>query len=291
MGGWLGAVAHRLALGARSDLTRQNRRETPITTLAGQTVRRGLSRSKPGCRKNFTRWPTHLPRSNEGKLGRLVKDELLRLPEKYRSPVVLCYFEGRTHEEAARQLGYPAGSMSRRLKRAQALLRRRLIHRGFSLAIGCSSSAASPFLSAWSICRRPRRDAADRSVGDVVARAAHGRRDGNPDRDRPDRSTAPTPIATVNRSWPWPGERPRWPRRSNDTSPEQAIAERLAEITAARCGSSAVLCLPRPRKQNDPARRCSRPPGGSDASCLGCHETVSLRRSIETGPQRPGSSG
>ena len=69
-------------------------------------------------------------------LGRLVRDELRRLPEKYRSPVVLCYFEGRTHAEAARQLGYPAGSISRRLKRAGVLLRRRLIHRGLTFTIG-----------------------------------------------------------------------------------------------------------------------------------------------------------
>jgi RNA polymerase sigma-70 factor (ECF subfamily) len=86
-------------------------------------------------------------------LGRLLNDELLLLPEKYRSPVVLCYLEGRTHEEAARQLGYPAGSMSRRLKRAHALLRRRLIHRGISLAIGlfCFIFAV---LGAWNIYHR-----------------------------------------------------------------------------------------------------------------------------------------
>ena len=51
-------------------------------------------------------------------LRRVLDDELLHLPEKYRAPVVLCDLEGRTHEEAARQLGWPAGSMSRRLARA-----------------------------------------------------------------------------------------------------------------------------------------------------------------------------
>ena len=39
-------------------------------------------------------------------------------------------------EQAAQQLGWPAGSISRRLERARALLRRRLVHRGVLLAIG-----------------------------------------------------------------------------------------------------------------------------------------------------------
>jgi Sigma-70, region 4/Cytochrome C' len=86
-------------------------------------------------------------------LRQLLDDELLHLPEKYRAPVVLCYLEGRTHEEAARHLGWPAGSMSRRLERARALLRRRLAERGVSLAIGLFGLALCLY-GAWSINRR-----------------------------------------------------------------------------------------------------------------------------------------
>ena len=153
VGGWLGAVAHRLALGTRADLSRQNRRETSMTTMAGS--RPGYSPYGPeaGLLEKPDPFGDPVAEIEQRELGRLVKDELLRLPEKYRSPVVLCYFEGRTHEEAARQLGYPAGSMSRRLKRAQALLRRRLIQRGFSFATGFLLLGIA-VLSVWSICHR-----------------------------------------------------------------------------------------------------------------------------------------
>jgi RNA polymerase sigma factor (sigma-70 family) len=134
--GWLGAVAHRLALGARSDRARQHRRETPMTVLAGRRTNSGLIVPEGTLPEELHPLADPVAEIERRELGRLVRDELLLLPEKYRTPVVLCYFEGRTHEEAARQLGYPAGSMSRRLKRASALLRRRLLHRGFSFTIG-----------------------------------------------------------------------------------------------------------------------------------------------------------
>jgi RNA polymerase sigma factor (sigma-70 family) len=58
--------------------------------------------------------------------------EIGRLPERYRIPVLLCYFEGLTHDEAARRLGWPIGTVSVRLMRARDRLRRRLTRLGLA---------------------------------------------------------------------------------------------------------------------------------------------------------------
>src|SRR5262249_7047902 len=60
----------------------------------------------------------------------MLDDEVARLPEKFRAPLVLCYFEGRTHEEAARRLAWPVGTVRSRMARARDLLRARLTRRG-----------------------------------------------------------------------------------------------------------------------------------------------------------------
>ena len=63
----------------------------------------------------------------------LVHDEVDRLPEKYREPVRLCYFEGRTHDDAAASLGWPVGTVRGRLSRARDMLRTRLMRRGVGI--------------------------------------------------------------------------------------------------------------------------------------------------------------
>jgi RNA polymerase sigma-70 factor (ECF subfamily) len=76
-------------------------------------------------------------------LQAIVGSEVGQLPDKYRAPVVLCYLEGRTNVEAARLLGWPTGSMSRRLETARRLLLASLSARGFGLWLVLAGCAAA----------------------------------------------------------------------------------------------------------------------------------------------------
>jgi RNA polymerase sigma factor (sigma-70 family) len=64
----------------------------------------------------------------------VLHDEVNRLPEKYRLPVILCYLEGKTNEEVAQLLHWPVGTVKGRLSRARDLLRSRLTRRGLALS-------------------------------------------------------------------------------------------------------------------------------------------------------------
>jgi RNA polymerase sigma factor (sigma-70 family) len=66
----------------------------------------------------------------------LLDTELARLPEVYRLPLLLCVLQGRTLEEAARQLGWSIGSLRGRLERGRARLQQRLGRLGLGLSVG-----------------------------------------------------------------------------------------------------------------------------------------------------------
>ncbi|MFO0953121.1 MAG: RNA polymerase sigma factor [Isosphaeraceae bacterium] len=112
VGNWLYGVACRVATRARCDAAR--RRAVEATVDGADAV----SGSRPA------------DASERGELAALLDAELSRLPEKYRAPVVLCYLEGLTHDEAATRLGWPVGSVKGRLARAREILRGRLTRRG-----------------------------------------------------------------------------------------------------------------------------------------------------------------
>lgn len=68
-------------------------------------------------------------------IATILNDELARLPEKYRVPLLLCFFEGLTHTDAARRLDWPIGTFASRVSRAKDWLHRRLTRRGVTVPL------------------------------------------------------------------------------------------------------------------------------------------------------------
>ena len=75
-------------------------------------------------------------------LGAIVHEEINRLRDAQRLPIVLCALEGLSHEEAARQLRWPVGTVKSRLVRGRRLLSGRLARRGLAPSIALAAAAA-----------------------------------------------------------------------------------------------------------------------------------------------------
>ncbi len=112
------------------------------------------ARSQAARRRRFQAIPLEFPVPDrtdamlDPDLIEILDQELSRLPAKYRSPLVLCYLQGRTHEEAARDLQWPVGTVKGRLARGRELLRARLGRRGFAPSAGIVGVLSSPDLKA-----------------------------------------------------------------------------------------------------------------------------------------------
>src|SRR5262249_26564517 len=73
-------------------------------------------------------------------LGETVQEELIRLPDKVRAPLLLCYFEGLTQDEAAARLGWSRRLVKYRLEIGRGRLRSRLTRRGLTLSAALTGS-------------------------------------------------------------------------------------------------------------------------------------------------------
>jgi RNA polymerase sigma factor (sigma-70 family) len=131
VGSWLHGTAFRIAAGLRAGRLRRRAQPLPPDLAA-----------RPADEARAEAWQELLTALDE---------ELARLPECYRAPLVHCYLEGQTRDEAAAQLGWTVGMVRGRLARGRELLRGRLARRGLAVPVallaaglGAAESGAAP---------------------------------------------------------------------------------------------------------------------------------------------------
>lgn len=147
---WLYTVAYRLAHKARVRADKRRKCEQRAASSSrcressGTVVRLGAS-DLPQRPLEEAMW---------GELRDILHEEVSRLPEKYRAAVVLCYWEGQTHEQAGQQLGVARGTIKDRLEKAREMLRTRLARRGLTLPTVwvAASSVVSAELLQSTVC-------------------------------------------------------------------------------------------------------------------------------------------
>ncbi len=128
VGSWLIGVAGRVA----RQMRKAEQRRVAHERIAG--------RDEVGCG----------PSADLAELAAVLEDELTRLPDKFRDPVVLCLVQGRTHAQTAAELGGSVRTLRRRLERAKALLQARLESRGLVPAVA-AALVAGMGETAWAI--------------------------------------------------------------------------------------------------------------------------------------------
>ncbi|WP_165223548.1 sigma-70 family RNA polymerase sigma factor [Aquisphaera insulae] len=166
LGPWLHGVAWKVATRLRADAARRRLRDP----LAARTEAVDFHHSERSAERL--------------ELRSILDEEIGRLPEKYRRPVILCDLEGLPQDAAARRLCWPAGVLRGRLDRARLKLRGRLARRGVAPvgaavagwlgATETAEAAISPSLRA-ATATAVARDLAVESVARTVAPSAAAR--------------------------------------------------------------------------------------------------------------------
>ncbi|MFO0967426.1 MAG: sigma-70 family RNA polymerase sigma factor [Gemmataceae bacterium] len=110
---WLHGVARRVSAQFKREQARRARRERSAPQPAAQDTATDIS------------WQ---------EVQAALDDELQQVPERYRAPLILCYLQGKTRDEAAKELGVSSGALHGRLERGRELLRGRLTRRGIALS-------------------------------------------------------------------------------------------------------------------------------------------------------------
>jgi RNA polymerase sigma factor (sigma-70 family) len=123
VGNWLYGVAHKSAQHARRTMAKRQLREMHTEEIPEP------SSGSPDA---------------EHDLHALVDLELSRLPDRYRTAIVLCDLEGGTRRDVARELGVPEGTLSGWLTRGRSMLARRLARHRLALSAGTVAGMLSP---------------------------------------------------------------------------------------------------------------------------------------------------
>jgi RNA polymerase sigma factor (sigma-70 family) len=149
--GWLARVAYRIALSARERRAHRQHQERQVVPVSLAEPSSPLAAQE---------------------LGSLLDQELHRLPRRFHEPLVLCYVEGHTYEEAARQLACPLGTLKLRLQRGRELLRGRLARHGACVGVlGQLPVAGVPAALADATARAAGAFAAGKGAGPASAAA------------------------------------------------------------------------------------------------------------------------
>jgi RNA polymerase sigma factor (sigma-70 family) len=165
LAGFLHGVAYRLAVRARRHTSPKRERGEGLS-LARASGLCGAVYDKAASPPDGLAWKEMLG---------ILDDELGQLPDRYRAPLVLCYLEGRTQDEAARQLGWGLNTLRRRVAQGRRLLEARLRGRGVTLPAALAGLLAASAAAVPAPLRAATLAAAARSaVGPAAAAAGNG---------------------------------------------------------------------------------------------------------------------
>jgi RNA polymerase sigma factor (sigma-70 family) len=150
---WLYGVAYRLALNAKLSAGRRRRHEASAPARAAGPAEEITLREAQA----------------------ILNEELARLPTRYRAPLVHCFLEGATQDEAARELGWSLRTLKRRLRRGRELMQGRLARRGLTLAAALSTGLLAEGSVRAALTEAARRAAVPWAAGEAPAGLVSGR--------------------------------------------------------------------------------------------------------------------
>jgi RNA polymerase sigma factor (sigma-70 family) len=125
-----------------------------LHTTAVRVARRARNRRRPVPVSQVPEQPTTDPLPESAEACAILDAEISRLPARLQAAFVLCGLEGRSHADAARELGCPKGTIDSRMVAAKHRLKAALARRGVTLAPVAALVAAVPELAYSEAARR-----------------------------------------------------------------------------------------------------------------------------------------